>query len=602
MSKIIGIDLGTTNSCVSVLEAGDPVVIQSAEGKRTIPSVVALKGEETLVGELAKRQAVMNPDNTVASVKRDMGKRVKRKLGDREFSPEEISAKILQKIKSDAEAYLGTTVNKAVITVPAYFDNDQRESTKKAGEIAGLEVMRIINEPTAASLAYGLNKKDDQTILVYDLGGGTFDVSILEISDGVFEVKSTSGDTRLGGDDVDEILFNYLMDQEELKPLKGDSSVEARVLDAAEKAKIELSGSATTNVSLPFIGQVDGNPVNFDHDITRSKFESLISDLVERTKKSVDRALKDAGLSAKDVDQVVLVGGSTRIPLVQQRVKEWLGKDPCKGVNPDECVAIGAAIQGSVLAGETDDIVLLDVTPLSLRIETLGGVATLMIERNSTIPCSRMEVFSTARDSQDSVEIHVLQGEREMASDNKSIGKFMLTSIPPAPRGVPQIEVTFDIDANGILNVSAKDKGTGKEQKITITGSSSLSDDEVEKMVEEAEANAEEDKKKKAQVEMKINAESKCYAAEKMVNDEDLVAKIPEETRDEITKYVETVRDLLGEDPIKEQVLNESIEALEKAMSEAGQAIYAQADAEESVSDSEDEEVVVEAEGVSVEE
>lgn len=523
MSKVIGIDLGTTNSCVAVMEGGEAVVIPNPEGARTTPSVVGFKKDgERIVGETAKRQAITNPDRTIISIKRHMGTNHKETIDGKEFTPQEISAIILQKLKSDAEAYLGQPVTQAVITVPAYFNDSQRQATKDAGKIAGLEVLRIVNEPTAAALAYGLEKSEDQTILVYDLGGGTFDVSILELGDGFFEVKATSGDNHLGGDDFDQVIIDYLVAEfkkDQGIDLSKDKAAVQRLKDAAEKAKKELSGVLTTTISLPFITVVDGVPQHLELNLTRAKFEELSADLVERTLGPARRALSDAGMTPADIDKVVLVGGSTRIPAVQEAVKKLIGKEPHKGVNPDEVVALGAAVQAGVLTGDVKDVVLLDVTPLSLGIETAGGVFTKMIERNTTIPTSKSQIFSTYADNQPSVEIHVLQGEREMAAGNKTLGRFMLGDIPLAPRGVPQIEVTFDIDANGIVNVSATDKGTGKSQKITITSSSGLSDDEVERMMKDAELHAEEDKKRKELVEAKNNGDQLIYSVDKTIKE-----------------------------------------------------------------------------------
>lgn len=523
MSKVIGIDLGTTNSCVAVMEGGEAVVIPNAEGARTTPSVVGFsKTGERLVGQVAKRQAVSNPDRTVSSIKRYMGTDYKVTIDDKNYTPQEISAMILQKLKADAEAYLGTKVEKAVITVPAYFSDSQRQATKDAGKIAGLEVLRIINEPTAAALAYGLDKEEEQTILVYDLGGGTFDVSILELGEGVFEVKATSGNNRLGGDDFDQRVMDYLADEfkkESGIDLRNDRMALQRLREAAEKAKIELSGVGSTNVNLPFISADANGPKHLDINLTRAKFEEMTSDLLEKTMGPTRQALADSGLEPKNIDKILLVGGATRMPAVQEAISKFLGKDSHKGINPDECVAIGAAIQAGVLAGEVKDVLLLDVTPLSLGIETLGGVFTKLIERNTTIPTSKGQTFSTASDGQTTVEIHVIQGERAMAADNKTLGRFTLTGIPPAPRGVPQIEVKFDIDVNGIVNVSAKDMGTGKEQSMTITATTKLEENDINRMVQEAEQHAAEDKERKEAVEIRNQADSMVYQAEKTIKD-----------------------------------------------------------------------------------
>ncbi len=580
MAKIIGIDLGTTNSCVAVMEGGEPVVIPNAEGARTTSSVVAFsKNGERLVGQIAKRQAVANPDGTIASIKRDMGTDRRVDVNDKKFSPPEISAMILQKLKADAEAYLGETVTQAVITVPAYFNDSQRQATKDAGKIAGLEVLRIINEPTAAALAYGLDKDNDEKIMVYDLGGGTFDVSILEIADGVFEVLATSGNNRLGGDDFDAKIVNYLADEfkkENGIDLRNDKMSLQRLTEAAEKAKIDLSGVTSTNVNLPFITADATGPKHLDITITRAKFDEITADLVEATMEPVRNALRDSGLSASDISKILLVGGSTRIPAVQEAVKRIIDKEPTKGINPDECVAMGAAIQGGVLGGDVKGVLLLDVTPLSLGIETEGGICNKIIERNTTIPTKKSRIYSTASDNQPSVTINVLQGEREMAAYNKSLGHFELSGIAPAPRGVPQIEVTFDIDANGIVNVSAKDLGTGASQKITITASSNLSEEEINKAVEDAEKFAEEDKKAKEKVEIKNKAEGLVFQSEKALGE--IGDKISAEEKATIQAEVDKVKDALKTEDTEK--IKAATDELEKKFGEIATKLYQQAQPE----------------------
>ncbi len=604
MGKIIGIDLGTTNSAMAIMQGGSADIIANAEGDRTTPSVVAVnKNGERLVGKLARRQSVTNPKNTVFEVKRLIGRRwedkevqkdiklmpfemkksgqgVKVQIADKDYSAEEISAMILSKLKADAEAYLGEPVTEAVITVPAYFDDSQRQATKDAGKIAGLEVKRIINEPTAAALAYGLDKasKSDEKIAVYDLGGGTFDVSILELGDGVFEVKSTNGDTHLGGADFDRVIVNFLMDEfkkEHTIDLTTDKAAMQRLRDEAEKAKIELSSSQEVEINLPFLTATADGPIHFEYKMTRAKLEDLVGDLVAKTADPCNKALKDAGITAKDIDAVVLVGGMTRMPVVQQKVQEIFGKEPMKGVNPDEVVALGAAIQGGVLAGDVKDVLLLDVTPLSLGIETLGGVTTKLIERNTTIPTSKSEVFSTAADSQPQVEIHVLQGEREMSSDNKSLGRFVLDGIPPAPRGIPQIEVTFNLDANGILNVTAKDKGSGKEQSITIQNSGNLDKDEVEKARKDAEAHAEEDKKKREAIESRNILENAVYQAEKLSSDNK--EKLSEDDQKVLKDAIEAAKKVIGDETADKDALEAANKELSDKMMPIGAKLYEQA-------------------------
>ena len=601
MGKAVGIDLGTTNSVVAVLEGGEPAVVANAEGNRTTPSIVAFKGSEVLVGELAKRQAITNPDNTIRSIKREIGTSWKETFEGKEYTPQEISARILQKLKTDAEAYLGEDVTEAVITVPAYFNDAERQATKEAGKIAGLNVLRIINEPTAASLAYGLENSEDQKILVYDLGGGTFDVSVLEISEGVFEVKSTAGDSKLGGDDWDQKVMDWLV--EKFKSSTGidistDKMAMQRIKEGAEKAKIELSSTSETEINLPFITANDSGPQHLLEKLSRSEFEKITADLVERTKAPVNKAIEDAGLSYSDIEHIILVGGSTRIPSIQALVKSMTGKDPHKGVNPDEVVASGAAIQAGVLKGDVKDVLLLDVTPLTLGVETKGGIVAKMIKRNTTIPTKRSETFTTAEDGQTEVEIHVLQGEREMASGNKSLGKFKLTEIPSAKQGTPQIEVTFDIDANGIVNVNAKDLGTGKEQNITITGGSALEDDEIERMIKDAETHANEDAQKKELIETRNLAEGMVTSTEKML--EENKEKATDEEATAITEGKDSLSKVLENEEASLEDIKNAIDELTKASQSFAEKLYAEAqqDAENNSSDNQEDGDVVEGEVV----
>ena len=597
MGKAVGIDLGTTNSVVAILEGGEPTVIANAEGNRTTPSIVAFKSDDTLVGELAKRQAITNPDNTVRSIKRKVGSNWKQSFEDKEYTPQEISARILQKLKKDAESYLGHKVTEAVITVPAYFNDAERQATKEAGQIAGLEVLRIINEPTAASLAYGLENNEDQKILVFDLGGGTFDVSILEISEGVFEVKSTSGDSKLGGDDWDQRIMDWIIEKFKSSTgidLSNDNMAIQRIQEGAEKAKIELSSTSETEINLPFLTANDSGPQHLVEKLSRSEFEKITADLVERTKAPVENALKDAGMSYSDIDHIILVGGSTRMPSVQELVKSLTGKDPHKGVNPDEVVASGAAIQAGVLKGDVKDVLLLDVTPLTLGVETKGGIMTKMIERNTTIPTKRSEVFSTAENNQTQVEIHILQGEREVASGNKSLGRFTLTDIPAAMAGIPQIEVTFDIDANGIVNVNAKDLGTGKEQAITITGGTALEDEEIDRMIKDAEQHANEDAKKKELVETRNMAEGMVTSTEKML--EENKEKATEEEIATINDANDKLKKLLENEDITTNDLKVGIEDLSKASQSFAEKLYSEAQNEKTDPSSDESDDVVEGE------